>query len=110
MTPAQKARATREATKERSAVALARSKMNAPIRAAWKDLRTMIVGLGARLRPRDYPSRWSAETPERREAEIVRCLDAVRVYTLKWEQAKIDVREAKRKTKAPRVRKARAAR
>lgn len=55
-TPAEKGRKTKADKAERAAKRARIHAENAPIRKAWKDVRVMIRGLGAYVRPSRMPS------------------------------------------------------
>lgn len=103
MTPAQKAARTRENNAEKKAKRDARHAENAPIRKAWKDVRIMIRGLGAVVRPMKMPRRWIGMTEEQQEARIVEALNRVREYVKQYEIAKIEVAEKRQASQRAKI-------
>lgn len=108
LTPAQKAKATREAKAARKEVAAATRAITRPQREAWKRVLVMVKALGAIVRPSTLPDRFRVWTKEQREERASDMLGKIRTYVEEWEAAKQTVRAAKiaAKVKRPSARKA----
>ena len=98
-TPAEKARATREAKAERSARATANAARNAPVRKAWKDLRAGLTRLAMCLRPVDV---WTKRAigpniaEARRETERAEATERVKRLVVAWDDARRTAADMKR--------------